>query len=245
MRALLATDILRVWEQGERQAPLARALTLLAGGCTETKAGELANLNVRQRDAQLLALRELTFGSKLEGVTECPKCQERLEFTQETICLRNTDPSAPRQEEYELIEENLAIRFRLPNSDDIAVAVACEDTDMGRRLLAERCVLHASSNGAELPRCDLPAAVLDSLANRMGECAGEADLLLDFACPACRHRWQAIFDVVAFFWTEIAAHAKRVLSEVHTLACAYGWREADILAMSAKRRQHYIALIGP
>jgi hypothetical protein len=34
------------------------------------------------------------------------------------------------------------------------------------------------------------------------------------------------------------------LREVHTLAWAYGWREADILAMSPARRQFYIELVG-
>jgi hypothetical protein len=36
-----------------------------------------------------------------------------------------------------------------------------------------------------------------------------------------------------------AAHA----AEVHTLASAYGWSEAQILALSATRRQRYIALV--
>jgi hypothetical protein len=30
---------------------------------------------------------------------------------------------------------------------------------------------------------------------------------------------------------------------VHLLARAYGWRETDILALSARRRQSYIELI--
>ena len=33
-------------------------------------------------------------------------------------------------------------------------------------------------------------------------------------------------------------------SEVHVLASSYGWRESDILNMSAWRRQYYLDLIG-
>ena len=43
---------------------------------------------------------------------------------------------------------------------------------------------------------------------------------------------------------ELATQAKRLLREVHFLARAYGWREADILAMSARRRQAYLEMVG-
>jgi hypothetical protein len=49
---------------------------------------------------------------------------------------------------------------------------------------------------------------------------------------------------VTFFWKEIAAHAKRLLREVHILAAAYKWREADILAMNPNRRQYYLEMVG-
>ena len=68
------------------------------------------------------------------------------------------------------------------------------------------------------------------------------DIPLD--CLNCGHQWQPLFDIVSFFWTEIAAQARRLLREVHTLARYYGWREADILAMSAIRRQFYLEMGG-
>ena len=61
-------------------------------------------------------------------------------------------------------------------------------------------------------------------------------------CPECGHRWHATFDIVSFFWSEIDAWAYRTLHQVHRLASAYGWREADILAMSPWRRQFYLSL---
>ncbi|HEX2516118.1 MAG TPA: phage baseplate protein, partial [Chloroflexota bacterium] len=38
--------------------------------------------------------------------------------------------------------------------------------------------------------------------------------------------------------------ARRLLREVHTLARAYGWREAEILALPGRRRQTYLDLVG-
>jgi hypothetical protein len=63
-------------------------------------------------------------------------------------------------------------------------------------------------------------------------------------CAACGHRWSALFDIVAFFWTELCVRAERLLVEVHTMARAYGWREADILAMSEARRHCYLEFLG-
>ena len=77
----------------------------------------------------------------------------------------------------------------------------------------------------------------------MAECDPQAEVLIDMECPDCGHRWQMLFDIAAFLWTEIAVAAKRLLREVHTLARAYGWREADILSLSAARRQFYIEMV--
>ena len=38
------------------------------------------------------------------------------------------------------------------------------------------------------------------------------------------------------------AWARRTLRDVHVLARAYGWREADVLALSPTRRQIYVEL---
>jgi hypothetical protein len=78
----------------------------------------------------------------------------------------------------------------------------------------------------------------------MGQAEPLADLSLAATCPACGHNWQILFDIVSYFWSEINAWSLRLMREVHSLASAYGWREADILAMSAWRRQRYLELIG-
>jgi hypothetical protein len=77
----------------------------------------------------------------------------------------------------------------------------------------------------------------------MAECDPQAELLLDLNCPACQHTWQVLFDIVSFFWMELSVQAKRLMREVHLLARSYGWREADILSMSAMRRQFYLDLV--
>ena len=49
-------------------------------------------------------------------------------------------------------------------------------------------------------------------------------------------------DVGSFVWAELHAHGRRVLREVDVLARAYGWTEAEVLALGERRRAAYLAL---
>ena len=91
---------------------------------------------------------------------------------------------------------------------------------------------------------DLSKDVVAGLIAHMAECDNQAEVILSLECPECGHCWQLIFDIVSFFWSEISAQAKRLLNEVHTMAMAYGWRETDILSMSATRKQFYLEMIN-
>ena len=230
-----------MWEVGESQHPLDRALILLAAACPEQSWEELAALSIGERDTLLLALREQTLGPMLNGFSECPRCAERLEFDTAAGNLRVAEPD-PAEEAGELATDGLVLRFRLPNSRDLAAVLSCRDSDAARSLLVQRCVLQASRDEAPVSCSELPADVIDKLAQRMAECDPQAEVLLDLRCPTCGHGWQALLDIVAFFWAELAARAKRLLGEVHALARAYGWSEADILSMSARRRRFYLEM---
>src|SRR5437016_10180171 len=81
MHAHSATELLSVWELGNNQIPLQRALTMLAAASPEVSSDSLARLTIGQRDARLLALREMTFGSELTGVTDCPECRDKIELS--------------------------------------------------------------------------------------------------------------------------------------------------------------------
>lgn len=244
MHPLSAHSILQVWEQGYGQHLVNRALTLLAAACQEMTWDELADLSVGQRDALLLALREQTFGTKLNVFTECPQCQEHIEFTTDVANIKVVNHSDTVEKENELSVENFDLRFRLINSLDLAAVVNCNDRTTARNLLVHRCVLQACREGIVLSPKELPEDIIEKLAARLAECDLQSEVLLNIVCPACTHNWQMIFDIVSFFWAEISIQAKRLLREVHTLALAYGWREADILAMSTARRQFYLEMVS-
>jgi hypothetical protein len=226
MRALSATELLSVWELGGSQIPSERALTMLTVACPEAPADSLECLTIGQRDARLLALREMTFGSELTGLTDCPDCGEKIELSFGCPDIRPAIETVPPAEL--AIESNgREVRFRLPTSGDLVVVNSPEQ-------LLERCLLSDNSDVTE----DFVAAV----GGRMSSADPMADIYLALNCPSCEHKWDASFDIVAFLWREISAAARRLVREVHTLASAYGWAETEILSMSPARRRMYLEM---
>ncbi len=198
--------------------------------------------------------RERIFGGSLTGIARCPECAEPLEFAVQTADLRagsdvEDEPDAmPRSFRVVLHPAGpdgpaAHLVYRLPTGGDLIALRDPADAESLRRALALRCILEATWGGAAISPGELPDEVLTALAGEMSARDPQAEVLLDLACPACGTRWQAVFDIAAFFWIELAAEAKRLLREVDALARSYGWREADILALSPWRRQAYLEMV--
>jgi hypothetical protein len=243
MRALSAPEMLGVWERGLAQSPVERALTLLAAACPETSPDALASMTVGQRDASLLMLREWAFGSELAGMAMCPGCCERLELNFGIQDIRVGSEAEP-EGGMSLTASGYELRFRLANSMDLMALEEQADTDWNRLLLFRRCVLSARRDGEDESADQLPADVIDAVAECMAEHDPQADVQLAGTCPLCGHQWRGVFEIVSFFWSEIDAWAQRLLREVHMLASAYGWHEREILALSPWRRQLYLEMVG-
>lgn len=241
MPGLTGAELLRVWEESLAQHPLDRALTLLHAAEPGSSRAELARLDVAERDARLYRLRAELFGRTLSAFAVCPACGERLEFSIDTGEL-GVVPESPG--EWSVEADGVAVRFRLPDSRDLAAAASAGNAAAARAELAARCVVSATApDGRELDPRTLGEPVLAALSARMAEVAPTADVRLDLTCPACGHAWEILLDIGEFLWAEIANLARRLLREVHALARAYGWSEAEILAMSPRRRQSYLELI--
>jgi len=234
----LAIDDATLLEAWDRASPLARPwreLTLLAG------AGEavdtLAHLPVGERDRRLLALRRALLGDRLECETSCPACGERLELVLAASALAGVPVDAALESTVE--HAGCRVRFRLPTSADLAASSAGPDAALA---LLGRCVLDATRGDERIAADALPPALLDVVAARMAELDPQANVRLALECAACNHRWEDDLDVAGFVLAEIDAHATRLLAEVHGLASAYGWSEADILALGPRRRRRYLEL---
>lgn len=255
MRNLSAAELLTAWERALGQLPGQQALIILSIAYPEYTSEQLERFSVGQRDGLLLILREHLFGARIESVTSCPQCQQRIElfFTVSDI---RAEPDTryllkPEESILILVLDGYRVDFRLPNSLDLLSIETSADTRYGQEQLLRRCiksVVRQEADGCEgEPLKDislLPSTLTDALAERMAQADPQADTRLALTCPDCRHQWQAMFDIATYLMGEIQTWAKRILREVHNLARAYGWCEVEILAMAPTRRRAYLELLG-
>jgi hypothetical protein len=235
MRGLTASDLISVWEAGSAAGRLERPLAAI-GACVPERSGEeIAALPIGTRDALLLQVHLATFGPRLEGLARCHACPETVEFALAVDALPPLPGPAFDAPRFQRVEvDGDVLEFRLPDSRDLAAAAEAAGPREARQFLARCCV---PGEGA------LAERLVDALSVELGRRQPWADIEVALVCPACSTSWDAPLDVGSFVWDEIAAEARRVVHEVHRLARAYGWREADILAMTPARRRTYLALV--
>jgi hypothetical protein len=244
MRALSSAELLRLWEQGLQQTPVDRALALLEAACVASPEKSPAQFSIGQRDAHLLALREQTFGPEIDALAQCKQCGQELELRFAANAVR-VDSGESAQHSMTLTNGGYDVHFRLPNSEDLREAQAVPDgVAQTIQLLLQRCVLESRLGETEVSVEQLPASVITAISERMAHADPQADVELTLSCPNCQHEWQERFEIESFFWAEIHAWAGRTLREVHQLASAYGWSEAEIMAVSPLRRSFYLDLIA-
>jgi hypothetical protein len=243
MAVLSADKLLGVWERGLIQSPAERALTLLHAASDDPAGEGLAQLSIGKREARLLDFHQQAVGGTFKAIADCPGCDERLElnFTARDVRLES-EHETPSMLAIE--RDSWVVTFRLPRSLDLAALDQDADTGENRRQLLHRCVITAEHAGGQISAAELPAEVVDAIAAKMAATDPQADIEVALKCPACSHRWRAPFDVASFLWNELNVWAIRLLREVHALACAYGWTEAEVLALSPMRRRLYLEMIG-
>ncbi|MFD9561701.1 hypothetical protein [Streptomyces sp. NPDC059994] len=255
---LTEARLLDIWETGSGQAPPARALLLAAAalfgptgaglpgpgpdgtGQPDPWAGTrpVTEHTLAALNALLLDLRERCFGPALPCAADCPHCDEQLDVTLTTAELRppgdRTAPPGRAPATGRVRVDGHEVTYRALTGGDL---LAVDPDEPGaRRALLGRCVL-----GAVPPAPEGPSdAVLEAVAERLSALDPGADTAVALTCPYCRHSWTAPFDLAGYLWAEVEAYARRLLHEVHVLARAYGWTEAEVLGVSPARRQYYL-----
>ena len=234
MRAFAGVDCLNLWESGVGLHPLDQALLTLGAALPDTPQESLADWSLGRRNRALFELHRYCFGSRLPAWAACARCQEKMEFAVDSreLIAQAGDPEQPA---------TVAFRgesYRLPSSRDLAFALAdAVDPQTAAVRLLESCRLTQRAAGA------LSVEDIDEIGELMAAADPTAETRIALRCPACGHEQDEVLDIATFLWAKIAALAKRRLREVHTLASAYGWTEAQVLALSAARRKLYIEMV--
>jgi hypothetical protein len=213
--------LLSAWESGYGRPGPDRAVAL-AAAASGLPLDDVADLPLGACDRLLLQLREQCFGARLDGRARCPRCGTELDVGMDVDELRTDGADGSRTVQV----AGQTVRLRALTSRDIGSCGGDRD-----RLLA-RCLV-------DEPEPPAPG-VLDAIEARLDALDPQAARTIDLDCPSCGAGWVAPVDVTEFVWSEVDRFARRLLSDIHTLATAYGWREADVLAISPARRRFYL-----
>jgi hypothetical protein len=213
---------------------------MLDSACPEGKRGELASRSLREQNQLLLQLREMTFGPRLDGYAECPKCSLRLELSLAIESLRERLATAASGGPVEITHGSFRLKLREAGAAELVAAAALADLTEARRFLACHCIEAADGDGKPIAAGELPEETFSAALERLDALHEGAALVLEFCCPDCQTRHELQLDLAHFLWTEVRLSASRTLDEVHELAWAYGWSEEAILAMTPQRRHAYL-----
>lgn len=234
-----AADWLHVWEYGRHLGPPDRAAWLLRASHPQLTPDQVDRLSLGQLEALLLQVRQSWFGAQLASVAVCPACGEQLEFSFSAADLGALDYPAPPPA-LEVAQGAYQLTLRPPTLADWRLAAG---EDVAGAALFQRCVIAATVDGAPLDVATAPATLAQLAAQALQQADPLVEMALALTCPACGHAWSAPLNALAFLWQELEAWAWRTLHTVHRLASAYGWSEAEILRLSAWRRQYYLTLL--
>lgn len=235
-----AGELLLLWERVAGAMPLDRDDTLLSA------VHEVPPASLGMRNVALLELRSRLFGQAQGLRCNCPHCGAVSEFSVDCDALsRSLLPAAEARHPQRLELEGWHIEFRLPEAADLrAASNRSLDEDCFVQAMLQRCISRCEHEGQARPPQDLPAPVAQALSQRMEALEPGASVSFELSCPECRQPWAATMDVGDVLWSELQTRAERLLLDVDALARAYGWSEAQVLALSPTRRAAYLQLVG-
>jgi hypothetical protein len=132
------------------------------------------------------------------------------------------------------------IRVRLPTGDDQRYWLSNPPRDSGWETLATRLVTQL--NGQPLPAgWTVPPAWLEEIGSELQRRDPLGNLDLRTPCPECGDELAVEFDLEATLLELLGKEQQRLLDQVHRLASAYHWSEAEIVALPGHRRRYYLS----
>jgi hypothetical protein len=240
------------------QAPLASRVTVLLASTTECigpftpTRDDLRALTVGDRERLLAAALDATVGPGIEAVARCtsPACGALmdLEFDlRDLLSPCDGDIGGGHSREFDMPFADGSTRgrlwFRLPTGADLesVASLAREKAGRAADALLARCVIGArSETGADLSSVELGEAARRALGDEFRRLDPDSGIAVTASCPACGTPVHALVDLGAFL-VALLGPGGEIFTDVHRLACAYHWSEADILALPVPRRRRYLA----
>ena len=237
--AAVAAGLLDIWPALALRDPIETPAAILRRFASEAEASPSRTLGTRDR--ALLRCRRSILGDRLDMLASCPRCATEVEAEASCSALMTTAIADERG--WTMRVGAYRLEVRPVDVAGAATAASAATVEEGRLRLLEQTVIRAERAGRPIPARALPPAVVSALSAALAEHDEGAELVLTFECPACALTWTDVLDVAQTVAAEFAGSARQLMADVDRLARAYGWTEAEILALPRLRRAAYIALV--
>ncbi|BDC51038.1 hypothetical protein F183_A33540 [Bryobacterales bacterium F-183] len=233
MKPLGAQELLDVADQSIRLNWVDRGLLLARYASAGALSRACEDLPLAIRDRLILGLRIATFGPQLSLQARCGGCGEQLEAELDGAAMLASHLEDPPEATTVHIE-NKELSLRMPTSRDLD-SVAGLPSEQAHWGLLRRCLADAS--------VELDDQLRSAAAAALESADPFSALELELVCQQCGKGTVTQLDLVSFVLSEITDAAHRVAAQIHQLALAYGWTEAEILQLPEARRRRYLQFI--
>jgi hypothetical protein len=225
--------LLAAWEATVAVPELARGPALVAEAGLADDLDAALDLPLGESAALAARLHADAFGDEVEGLVTCEPCGTVLD-----VSVPLAELPAPRGDATVVVAPGGELRVRAPTTRDL---LAARDSPDPAQALLAACVTGAGGAPADPDALDEASlALVDDAAE---ELAGAAAIVVRVACPECGAAVAAPLDVGALLAERVARAAAEALGEVAELAAAFGWSEAEVLALTPLRRRAYVELV--
>ena len=234
MRPLSAHDLMAAWDGPETETPHARLERLLSMVVNDD---DLGRDSLGRRNQRLIGLRRALCGPQpIEVIARCG-CGTENEITLPSEAIETAPVPAPHQRTTVAIGGR-TVTARLPTMADLNAIASLGDSAEAKAALLARCLDSANDDDP----ID-PDRLLAVLAERFEAMDPVADLRMSVRCVGCDAPLSVVVDLASFVSRDIGRQVVTLMGEVDCLARAYGWAEADILALPLPRRRRYVAMV--
>ncbi len=239
------------WSAARRTSALLERVVEPIEGLDEPVSKIVRLMSGGDRERLLVALCQRLLGDRIDlvagcGVAECRELSE-ISLSLETFVADQTAKS--ERESFELncddADRNLHVRFRLPNGfmEEAAARTARSDPALAAKELIAKVVLDITDdNGEPVDLESVQPIVAPAVESAVQMLEPGLDRHTAVTCAACGVEFVAEFDALSIL-TNALTRGGDIFRQVARLASVYHWSEADILALSATRRQTYLHLI--
>lgn len=223
--------LLAAWEAaagatGHRRGPA------LAAALGAEDSGDLLDRPLARLGARLGGSHAAAFGRHVAGVITCSECAAELDVEvdlAELFPAGGGEPAPPAGPG--------GLTVRAPTTRDLIAAAGSADAATE---IVRRCVRGPDGNPVRL--ADLSEAERALVDDELARRTGPGLPTLRTTCPECGAAVVAFVDPGVLLWSAVRSRVTSMLQDVADLAAAFGWREADVLALPPRRRAAYLEL---